>query len=241
MATVEIRGFTVIELMLFLGITGALFAALMFGANNNIAQQRYRESVVTYSSLLQDQYSEVMNTRNERENDWTCVDGTVIEQPNSGEARGTSSCVILGRAIEIAGDGTSIRTSSVIGTEPAEQSAPSDIEALVAYRPKVSDTFDRVTNPLDWGSNLVTLAGQPSMASFLILRSPASGLIRVFTSESPLPADLTTLITPSAATALITNCVHGQSGLLPTQSVTVNPKVAGADGVILKEVDSACN
>lgn len=42
MITSKERGFTVIELMLFLGVTGALFAALMFGVNASVNQQRYQ-------------------------------------------------------------------------------------------------------------------------------------------------------------------------------------------------------
>ena len=55
-------GFTVIELMLFLGITGALFAALMVGVSSNIIQQQYKDTVSTYANFLQNQYSEVLNT-----------------------------------------------------------------------------------------------------------------------------------------------------------------------------------
>ena len=233
-------GFTVIELMLFLGITGALFAALMIGVNTNITQQRYREGVQSYGALLQDQYSEVTNTRNERNDQWKCTDSTVVQQPVNGDPRGTTQCVILGRAIQIQNNGSVIKTTPVIGMESGLQNVPSDLELLVSYQPKLADVFDVTTTQLDWETSLDTTDKQPSTASFLILRSPSSGLLRVFTSPNPLPADLSTMITAAAVTTVVKNCVKGPSGLLPIQSVSVDPRVAGPDGIVIKEVDDAC-
>jgi type II secretory pathway pseudopilin PulG len=240
MATVSSRGFTVIELMLFVAISGALFAGLMLGVNTNIAQQRYRDSVLSYSSLLQNQYSEVLNTRNERTDEWKCTNGVVEPQPNAGDPRGASQCVILGRAIWITDNGSGYQSSPVIGVEPQGQVTPGDLETLAAYKPVLSDSFDTAKGTLDWDSNLVTPQHQPSMASFLILRSPASGLIRVFASNSPLPSDIAAAITTDATTTSITNCVRGQTGLLPVQSVTVDPKIAGPTGIVIKENDPVC-
>jgi type II secretory pathway pseudopilin PulG len=244
MAEMKLRGFapgfTVIELMLFLGITGVLFAALMVGVNTNITQERYREGVQAYSALLQDQYSEVTNTRNDRSDQWQCVSGAVAPQPVNGEARGTTSCVILGRAVQIQSDGTEVKTAAVIGIEPLQQDNASDIDTLAAYKPKLAESFGAATTTLDWQSSLATTDKKSSTASFLILRSPASGLLRVFASSSSLPGDLSTMITASAATTVIKNCVTGSTGLLPTQSVSVDPRVSGPNGVIVKEVDDAC-
>lgn len=240
MTTVSVQGFTVIELMLFLGVTGALFAALMFGVNSNITQQRYRDSVVSLSTMLQGQYSEVSHTRNERDQTWRCAaDGTVVMAPVNGEPRGTTDCVILGRAIEIQNNGTTVKTSSVIGREPAQEPTTSDIATLLAYHPKVT-SFDTQERPLDWGTALYTTTHQPSMASVLVLRSPSSGLIRVFTSPSPLPADISSLISPTAATEVIKNCVRGERGSLPIQSISINPRIAGPNGVTVNQMDEAC-
>jgi type II secretory pathway pseudopilin PulG len=240
MTTVTTRGFTVIELMLFLGITGAMFAALMIGVNGNITQQRYRESVQGLSGLLQDQFSEVANPRNERGNNWACNDGVVKEQPINGDPRGRSKCVLLGRAIQVANGGATIQTYMVVGVEPSGLDTPSDIETLVAYKPQRTADLDMVATDLDWSSRLTTPQHQPSSASYLILRSPSSGLIRVFTSPNSLPNDLATIITPANATSIITNCVDGQRGLLPPQSVSVDPRIAGPDSVVIKGNDQAC-
>lgn len=239
MAGIKQSGFTVIELMLFLGVTGALFAALMIGVNANIAQQRYRESVADYSSLLQRQYSEVSNTRNDRDDNWKCTDGRVEQDPNNGDPRGRSSCVILGRAVQIKNNGTVVELASVLGTEPTNAQSMSDIETLAAYRPRLSDMG--VTQiAMNWDSALQTMAHQPSTASFLVLRSPVSGLIRTFASTEPLPSELANIITTTAATSVVQNCVVGQSLNLPTQSVSLDARVAGSAAVTVNEVDAAC-
>lgn len=247
MTTGSTRGFTVIELMLFLGVSGALFAALMIGVNSTIAQQRYKESVISYSSLLQDQFFQVMNTRNEREDNLACQSGNVSQPVEGGQAKGTSSCVILGRAIQVERNGSAVRTWSVIGEDQPLDSGSDDTTALGSYVPKLWSSSTN-SNPdanlvrLDWDSMLMPTedSGPYSQASFLILRSPVSGLIRVFASNDPLPNDLKERLTPEAANAVITNCVTGSSGSIPIQSVTVDAKVAGPDGVIVDERGGSC-
>jgi type II secretory pathway pseudopilin PulG len=250
MATVMTRGFTIIELMLFLGITGAIFAALMIGMNNNITQQHYKESVQNYSSLLQNQYSEVANTRIERSNNLRCevdLGGRVSVTPINGigDLPGAPSndpaCVILGRAIQVDDQGKLIRLYPVIGLEPAvDNGSLSDIETLVAYNPSISDQFNTTTTEIEWHSSLLPVEGEFSQASYLILRSPASGLIRVFASEEPLKNTLSQMITPVYARNVIKNCVDGQRGLLPVQSVTVNASIAGPDGIVVNGNDPEC-
>lgn len=259
MATVMTRGFTIIELMLFLGITGAIFAALMIGVNNNITQQHYKESVQNYGALLQNQYSEVANTRMQRDDNLSCglnVAGRVeVTTTNgSGDLPGgpsrTPACVILGRAVQIervnggtlgANDnGSIIHIYPVIGMEPNVEESLSDIETLVSYNPNITDQFNQITTRVEWGSNLKLLGGQSSEVSFLILRSPASGLVRVFASDEPLKSVISEMINPQNAMRVVTNCVDGQRGLLPMQSVKVDASIAGPDGVIITENDSEC-
>jgi type II secretory pathway pseudopilin PulG len=243
MGTGNMRGFTVIELMLFLGITGILFAALMVGANNTIVQQRYKESVLDYAAVLQDQYSEVLNTRNDRSNNWKCTNSIVAPEAVGGEFRGRSDCVVLGKAVEIIDGGNAVETTTVVGYyQPVAgvDEPQGDIDVLDAYSPRMPENFDTKTHKLGWGTNLLTVEGEGSTASFLILRSPSSGLLRVFASNEALPTDLREVISPENAVLVVTNCVRGDSGLLPKQSVTVNPSIAGPNGIVINGMDDAC-
>ncbi len=55
------KGFTLIEIMLFLAITSLLFVGIIVGTNNSIAQQRFTDSVQNFVELLKSVYSEVSN------------------------------------------------------------------------------------------------------------------------------------------------------------------------------------
>ena len=55
------RGFTLIEVALFLAVTGLLFAGVMVGVQNSIWQQRYNDTVQNFANFLRNVYSEVSN------------------------------------------------------------------------------------------------------------------------------------------------------------------------------------
>lgn len=235
------RGFTIIELMLFLAVSAALFAALMIGVNSNIVQQQYRDSVMSYSGLLQQQYSEVANTLNERDDKWRCDASQVESVVTGGEARGTTSCVIMGRFVQVVDDGANIKTGSIIGSRPvASDELQSDTEAISAYRPKVSPV-DTTTQAISWRSRLVTTEGGPSTISFVIIRSPLSGLVRVYNSTDAMPADLTAMLNEDSTKRVVKACVASAELLSgPTFSVSINPSVAGPNGVIINGNDEEC-
>ncbi|MDB5184082.1 MAG: hypothetical protein JWO07_763 [Candidatus Saccharibacteria bacterium] len=272
------RGFTIIELMLFLGITGALFAALMFGVNASINQQRYRESVVSLSTLLQGEYSEVSNTRNDAnlagvDNDsFACgTDGSVATtSSDKADPRGGSKCVLLGKAIQIT-KGNAIDVYRVVGCEPVDSQAPTggstgstgacdnaaatsatgtqslddmnDLDTLKSYNPKLTTDFDHTTEQLEWNSTLNTTDTKhdPLTASFLILRSPSSGLIRVFTVNGTLPSNLQDILTSDGAKAKLQMCVLGDSIIAAKQSVTIDPSISGPEGVVVNQADGLCS
>jgi type II secretory pathway pseudopilin PulG len=76
------RGFTVIEVMLFLAVTGALAVGILVGAGVSIGQQRYRDSVNSLKSTIQDRYNQTTNVVNSRGGAWVCDSSpTVTENP----------------------------------------------------------------------------------------------------------------------------------------------------------------
>lgn len=236
MTTKKQRGFTIVETTLFLAIGGILFAALMVGVGTGITQQRYTESVRSYKALLQDQYAQVLNTNINDDTNWRCEDnetGVVSEAAPRG-VRGASECVVLGRAIQVKnnGVGDTIVTSSVTGYDDTSIRTDSDdIEAIKNAKPKLG-TFNQQEQSLDWGSRL-RADGRASTAVILILRSPSSGLIKIFTSKTPVPQDLEAVINTNnmAVNATIRMCVDGDSGLLPRQVLAINPQLASVDTI----------
>lgn len=183
------HGFTIIEVMLFLAVTGALTIAILAGAGIQINQQRYRDSVSSLKSFLQAQYSEVTNVINDRGNNWECNDSGVAEEvTNGGQPRGTSNCVILGRLVTVDSSGAQLTASNVVGFKPTNEDSDGDLQELQRYNMSVT-TVGQETGEVSWGARIVNpqnLANPQSMA-MLIVRSPLSGAVLTFTSNGVEP------------------------------------------------------
>lgn len=242
MGKVNQSGFTVIEVILFLAITGLLFAVLMVGVGAGINQQRYLDSARAYRALIQDQYAATLSIDNQITNDWGCQTSGVVDQNTPRSNRGTSECVILGKIVQVlpVSDGiASVQTSSITGRLKlgvGDVQSMTDIDAILAYQPHIAD-FDKQVTDIDWGSYLMTNENprRPSQAVIAILRSPATGLIRVFTSKnSHTNSDLADIITTTNASTVLSNCVINDTPvLIPRMLVSVDPRIANADGVRL--------
>ena len=58
------RGFTLVEVALFLAVTGMLFAGIVIGIQSSMFQQRYNDSVQSFAEFLRSVYSQTMNVEN---------------------------------------------------------------------------------------------------------------------------------------------------------------------------------
>ena len=58
------RGFTLVEVALFLAVTGMLFVGIVFAIQNSMFQQRYNDSVQSFAEFLRSIYSQTMNVEN---------------------------------------------------------------------------------------------------------------------------------------------------------------------------------
>jgi type II secretory pathway pseudopilin PulG len=206
------NGFTIIETMLFLAVTGLLATAILVGSGVAIGQQRYRDSVNSLKSYVQQQYSEVTNVVNARNKSWTCdANGNVIaSDASNGEARGTSDCVLLGRLMTVDSTGTKLTASNVIGYKAAGTgtgTAASDIDELKTNYKLTASPIDQDIADVSWGAQVVKQkTTTPMPLSMLIVRSPLSGSVMTFTAEG----------TQNSLTALITQkrdlCVNADPG-----------------------------
>lgn len=178
------KGFTVIEVMLFLAVTGLLAVGILVGSGVTIGQQRYRDSVNSVKSYIQQQYSEVTNVVNDRDKGWDCDTNAAVTETPSGQPRGTSDCVILGRLVTVDGNGTKLSTSNVIAYRtPGADTAASDIDEIKLYHLS-SSSIDSETEEVSWGAQIVKQkTTNPQPFSILIVKSPLSGSVITFTSE----------------------------------------------------------
>ena len=170
--------------MLFLPVSGALAVGILAGATIGINQQRYRDSLNSLQSLLQQQYSETTHVINDRTDANSCnVAGVTQGDSVAPESRGTSECVVVGRYITLTGGGKTITLSSVVGIRDLFTDPSNDLDALKQYNLTVSP-INVQTDEVAWSASVVdeTPSHSPQDIAILILRSPLTGGIRTFTS-----------------------------------------------------------
>ena len=191
MGTSKQSGFTIIEVTLFLAISGLLIVGLFMAVGASLNAQRYRDATQSFKSLLQEQYSDLANTQNSRGNNWSCNDSNA--STSSGSVfRGQTNCMIVGKYMRIDGGGINIYT--VLATEKATTNPSlSDISALLStgnYHLNVSTTGVETTD-LEWGTEIAwPVSGGGSRTprdrqmGLLFIRSPDSGRAYTFTSDT---------------------------------------------------------
>ena len=79
------RGFTLVEVALFLAVTGLLFVGVVLGIQNSLFQQKYNDSVQGFAEFLRSIYSQTANTENTFQED--------------GSSRGQSNLAIFGKLV----------------------------------------------------------------------------------------------------------------------------------------------
>lgn len=184
MGTKTGTGFTVIEVMLFLAVTGFLAVGILVGSGIAIGQQRYRDSVVSLQSYIQQQYNEVTNVTNTRAQDWTCDNSgnVTATPPAAGQARGTSDCIVLGRYITVDATGTQLTGSDVVGAYKANSiTQASDIAEITTNYNLGISPINQDAQVVNWGAQIVKpKTTLPMPLSILIIRSPLSGSVLTF-------------------------------------------------------------
>jgi len=200
------KGFTLIEVLLFFAISGLLLVGLLLSMNNNIARQRYQDSVQDLADFIKTQYQAVANPSI---TPWDSADlleyradprcGFVPYNNAAGERivpiRGQSRCQLYGKLIvfgERSGGSDDranrVTTYPVIGmngrsgdltNEPRHDLRVSNIFIPALH---MSDNYD-----IPFGGKAETLTAGSNLlgAAILIVRPPRSGSVNTFIS---LPA-----------------------------------------------------
>jgi len=235
------RGFTIIETMLVLAITGAMIAGLLVGVGSSISAQRYKDSVASFRALLQDQYSEVMNVSNDRDTNLTCDAAANISESNGGPAPGQSDCVLLGKYISIVGE--DITTAVVVGYIPPNTSptGASDVSAIKDSYILGISTGSIVKTSLEWGAQIAWPQGEsgatPRRLGVLIVRSPNSGTNYTFTTDSVNDIDSVSSATLKSMLVENTSAVPGQAA----RTVCIDPNGASVPERLAVYIGEAAN
>jgi hypothetical protein len=105
--------------MLFLALTGLVFAGVVGGTRGNMARERYRDSVQTIATELRNIYSQVENVEIPEHDDNICASFEDGSTHSAVAKRGRSACAVYGKlALIYTEDGVShIQSATVFGRD----------------------------------------------------------------------------------------------------------------------------
>lgn len=177
------QGFTIIEVVLFLAISGLLVLIALIGTGALINSVRFSDSARTTHAHVQQHYDEILNGFNPRS--VGCGNSTP----------GASGCLYLGKLINFEIGTGSIKTYYVVSNEvpdlgDAEISEMSDDELIVKVKPTAVQCADCVVEEftMPWAAEVYAskrISDGRSVNSYAILRSPRSSQLRSYTFEMP--------------------------------------------------------
>ena len=236
-------GFTIIETMLFLAVTGLVMSIVLAGVTVGINRERYKDAVNSYLDFWQGQYSSVINVSNNRDKFRACGESGIVTVPTPSplDDRGTSqNCTIVGRVIHSSIDGRTV-TSSVVYTTVDAKDLPvnptdTDNQVLVSaglIPDPIPEVFD-----MGWGTGVADSAGAIDRFSVLIVRMPTTGVIHTYVQDDigKTPRE----IASAGTTADLTMCVDA-GGRVATQrlGVRVSTDAVNSSGVLFAS-EGAC-
>lgn len=201
-------GFTIIEVMLFLAITGLLLAGILANASSSLNSQHYRDGVEAVKDRITAQYAKVYSLTNDNSG------ANAASDPCRGtnKPRGASDCLYVGRLIEIYPEATRpvshMRISPVVAIPRAGYSDQqyyatqnsSSASVVADSTNKLSQQYQvkRYTEnseliydqELDWAMAAVPKNGTKDnllTLSLLVLRSPVDGTVQTYDIRADKP------------------------------------------------------
>ncbi len=160
-------GFTIIEVMLFLAVTGLMVAGIMSSATGSLNAQRYRDGVESIRSAIAVEYDRVYSLTNSRDTADPCDPALTVR------TWGTSECFYSGRLLEIVDGGAALKVSPVVAKVRDERE--SEMTARYSFEQVEGTSEPRAFN----GGLLAVRPGgdEPTAMAILILRSPTDGAV----------------------------------------------------------------
>ena len=178
------KGFTFVEISLFLVVTALIFIGIAGAMQNTIFQQKYNDSVQNFLEFLRDIYSEVSNPQS-------------TGFGNSNQAI-YGKLVVFGESMdllggEIDGDEHPVFVYDVIGRDDTSVSSRSALDLLKSLDADViiyKDNEPMLASPERysprWGAVIEDTNKSPMEKSILIVRHPDSGTLNTFVYDKAI-------------------------------------------------------
>lgn len=184
------KGFTLIEIALFLAVTGMLFVGIVAGVQNSMFQQRYNDAVQSFAEFLRTVYSQTLNVENAREKggqdtSWAIYGKLVTFGESSGFNGSNDENAIFSYTVVGKIDNGGFGSAKDVLTEfkNRDLSVTIDEGEGVAFAGIAEQYFPR------WGSRIETTRGwqngyQDFKGAILVVRHPRSGAVYTYILEN---------------------------------------------------------
>lgn len=213
------QGFTIIEVMLVLAITGLMLVGIIAGTYSSIATQRYNDSVRSFSEFLRQVFAEVISPQS-------------LSEGNSDEAAVYGKVVVFGANADSASGVTdsetpdTVYTATLVGSAKPPRSESGFMDELAKVGAKlfcgnhaeVAAGIEAKASTVDeyipmWEAKINNTNDKTLRGTLIIARSPASGAIHTYFSDEVHP-DLENECTPDEdkASTVVFNAIQGNAG-----------------------------
>lgn len=203
-------GFTIIELMLFLAVSGALVVGIMTGAGAAVNFQRYKDASNSLLNYIQGQYDRVANVQNEHDEFLTCSSAGLAIAGTAATKGSSLTCYILGRLLTVSDNGKKVSSQVVYSANDIRTGDDMSALSAASLFTSTSTESEDIYVP-EWSTAIVPPhLSSPTMDGWrlLIVRSPSTGTIRTFTTTDGSLTSLQAIVDNSAVTrADVTICV----------------------------------
>ena len=166
------RGFTLIEVSLFLAVSAALFVGITIGVQNSIRQQRFNDSVQGYAEFLRTMFAETLNVQHL---------GT-----GSTETAVYGKMITFGEQKNLDGENNSqklIFAYDVIADADATSGNATAVSALKSMNAKVLAGGEADSYLPRWSSEIQNDEYEPFVGTLLIVRHPTSGMVYTYFTD----------------------------------------------------------
>lgn len=160
------KGFTLVEVALFLALSGLLVAVVIGGTSSSIAQKRYNDTVNSFESYLEGLYSSA---------NYVSHSGT-----------GKTNEAVYGKLVEMYQDSgkTKFTSYTVLGRANPTSSSTDALETLYGNSPRIEPGSDSTYIP-SWGGVIKSADTTPEKISLLIIRHPKNGMFFTYVNKDP--------------------------------------------------------
>lgn len=173
------RGFTIIEVSLFVAVAGLLLAGVMTGITAAVNQQRFHDTVNSVQNIIQQQFNDVQFVSNTSSTGNKC----------DGAVGGSTDCSIIGKLVDLGksggeGDGSVINSYDIIIDSdlppPDQLTSQSIIDILYANNIRIIDNSNKRVSPVDWGGIIKKNNSGDYNRYLAIVQNPITNDIRVY-------------------------------------------------------------